>query len=439
MKYSNIFLIFALLLYVNSTKVGFEFASFAEVSEVSNTAYGKSLLETINLKLQKGGDIASVAKLLDFLLFRLNRDQEDNDSAWIKEKQRLDDKIDLLKKQIALLEKEIRDLVALRQYYEKLRDRVIANLKQYKAQYAANIKQLSDIQEKRQKDSEDFHRSKTEHLDIIKAISTVLDELAKLLGSISGEGKPEDVREISQEKRDRLYKSLLQISKDEAESLEYLQLVTSTKADQFSLNQLIEFLKKLRDSAQKSFNNDKKDDDASLKAFESLSSTLNNDNLKLGKMIEISEKNLKVYSNKIDEIKLEIIRKERIKANKEIELKNTIKEREVKEYQYNTEKEERNKERQIINKLQEISNKRIEQMYHYLNFNTAYNDMMSGKVELNNNNTSNINNLFNNMNNRNNANMNNNNMNDMNNINMNNNNMNDMNNSNMNNKNMNNK
>jgi len=439
MKYSNIFLIFALLLYVNSTKVGFEFASFAEVSEVSNTAYGKSLLETINLKLQKGGDIASVAKLLDFLLFRLNRDQEDNDSAWIKEKQRLDDKIDLLKKQIALLEKEIRDLVALRQYYEKLRVRVIANLKQYNAQYDANIKQLRDIQEKRQKDSEDFHRSKTEHLDIIKAISTVLDELAKLLGSISGEGKPEDVREISQEKRDRLYKSLLQISKDEAESLEYLQLVTSTKADQFSLNQLIEFLKKLRDSAQKSFNNDKKDDDASLKAFESLSSTLNNDNLKLGKMIEISEKNLKVYSNKIDEIKLEIIRKERIKANKEIELKNTIKEREVKEYQYNTEKEERNKERQIINKLQEISNKRIEQMYHYLNFNTAYNDMMSGKVELNNNNTSNINNLFNNMNNRNNANMNNNNMNDMNNINMNNNNMNDMNNSNMNNKNMNNK
>jgi uncharacterized coiled-coil DUF342 family protein len=159
LKITNILLIFALFIFANASDSTFEFASVAELSEIKADAYGKSLLETISLALQKNGSVNEVQKLLDDLLFKLEKDQEAATAAWNIENARLKAKIKRLAKEIEELRVEIDKLKRERAKYLKLIIRVKKNLIQYNKQLAEDHTQVTDLTKTRGEDAADFKRS----------------------------------------------------------------------------------------------------------------------------------------------------------------------------------------------------------------------------------------------------------------------------------------
>ena len=266
------------------------------------------------------------------------------------------------------MEIEILKLEEERQRYLKLIEKVKINLKQYNAQLLENVKQLKVLTNKRQEDNQDFIRSQSEHLDIIAAIETVVKELRQLVGSISGKGKPTHVSEISQEKRDRLFKGFLQITQDQDEIALFIQ--TATTADQEALNKLINLLLKLKLSIQSSYNDDKEAEKKSESLYKVLKNALEEDIKKLNIMITTSENNLKLYMKKVVYLTTKIKVKTILKNAKISERLATIKEREMKEKQYLSDKAEREREMAIIRRLQDIVKKRLANMTQYLKKNT---------------------------------------------------------------------
>src|SRR5206468_2241709 len=104
----NVILLVALLTISYSTS--FELTSLVEVQELKGSAYGNSLIETVSLSLQNGGNINDVQKLLDDLLFKLNQDQLNADRDWEKLNKTLTEKIAELKSTIEGLRVKIADL-----------------------------------------------------------------------------------------------------------------------------------------------------------------------------------------------------------------------------------------------------------------------------------------------------------------------------------------
>jgi hypothetical protein len=358
----NVLLVIALLFLSNT--YAFEFASFAETESIKADPYGKSLLETISLAMEKGGNIQEVQTLLDNLLFKLNKDQEDSDKAWVKENARLLAKIKKLTDEIEALRIEILKLKDERARYQILRDKVIANLKQYNKQRAADQAQARDLANKRVEDHNDFVKSQADHEAALNALDLVIAELKHLAGSVSGQGRPVDVAELSQEKRDGLYKSFLQITKNDEQAAAFLEV--ATQADQQALNKLISLLKKLKSSVEKSYNDDITAEAKSKRINEDLQATIKADIQKLTKMIVVSEKHLILYNKKIVQLTLEIESKTKIRNSKISERIATIKEREVKEAQYLADKAEREREMAVITKLQKIVKERLAKMSSYL-------------------------------------------------------------------------
>jgi len=251
MRITNTFLLIALLTFSYSN--AFDFASLAETNEINASPYGKSLLETVSLTLEQKGNVNEIQKLLNDLLYKLNQDQKKDDFAWKKENARLKAKIAKLTKEIESLRKHLLRLEADLTKYKKLRDQAAKNLNQYNNQLSANNKSLSRNSRRRKNDHAEFLKNQSDHTDVVNAINAVIRELKKLVGSVSA-GRPEHVRENKEERRDRLHKAFIQLSKDETEIQNFIQ--TATTADQKSLANLINALKKVRDSTKKSLNDD---------------------------------------------------------------------------------------------------------------------------------------------------------------------------------------
>jgi len=364
MKFNNILLIFALLLIVEASKVKFELANFSEISELQQTAYGKNLLETIMTTVKTGGNISKVKELLDELLFKLNKEQDKADLKWTSDINDLTESINKLKNQIDKLVTTILNLKAERNNFLKLEKGVIKNLSQYKKQLITNRKEIKDLKANRQKDKDNYKKAEDDHMDIINAVSVVTEELKKLIGSISGKNKPTTVEEISQEKRDKLYATFLEITKEDKEAAEFIEMATS--ADQDSLKTLMFLLNKLKLSAERSFNADKGAEKKSKKSYIHLLSFLKQDDKLLNKMITTAKRNLKKYKIKIVTLNFKIASKTNLKKSKLSGRKSKLKERDLKQIQYKHEKEERTSERKTIKKLQHIVKHRLESMSKYL-------------------------------------------------------------------------
>lgn len=372
MRSTNVILLFALLAisFANS----FEFNSLAEVQELKSSTYGNSLIQTISLSLQSNGNIADVQKLLDDLLFKLNQDQIHSDKEWEKTNKTLSNKIAELKTQIeqlrvkiAGIEKDIADYSAKIVKGNK-------NLVQYKSQVVHNSQQLASMKVHRKKDSDSFKTSQQEHNDILNAIELVIKELSKLTGSVSGKGRPVHVEKIEAEKRDDAYAATLmdsfaQITKDEAEAVMFTQLATT--ADQAALKKLIGLLKQLSESVKKSLNDEVEHEAQSKKIYQSLKTTLTEDNKKLNALITTQTQHVKDYTEKVAKLNIELTNNKKLKASKEAELVATVKLRQDKENQYNSDKAERNKEREIVQKLINIVKQRLSNMSKFLRSSTS--------------------------------------------------------------------
>jgi len=155
--------------------------------------------------------------------------------------------------------------------------------------------------------------------------------LSKLVGSISGEGKPTHVEDIAAEKRDREYKlkkSFVQITRDEEEALIFAELATT--ADQNALATLIGLLRQLSDSTKKSLNADEAQETESVNNYNKMKASLNADNVKLVQMIADQDKNQKTYDANVKRLTTEIAQLTALISSKEKERAATKKEQDDK-------------------------------------------------------------------------------------------------------------
>lgn len=372
MRSTNVLLILALISI--SAISAFEFNSLAEVQELKASSYGNSLIETISLSLQNSGSINDVQKLLDDLLFKLNKDQEDADKEWEKTNKTLTEKIENLKAEIETLRVKIAELEKEIADYKQKIATGNENLKQYNEDVAKNTKTLADLEATRKADNEAYKKAVQEHSDVINAIQAVVAELSKLKGSVSGVAKPTHVEEIAAEKRDREYKESLktafvQVTRDEQEAMIFAELATS--ADQAALGKLIGLLNDLENSVKKSLNDDEANEQASKATYQNLHDALVADNEKLAKLIVEQTNRIKEYTEKVAKLEVTLQETQKLKDNKEHELKLTIKERQDKENQYNSDKAERASEKAVIQRLQKIVQERLNNMSKFLRSNTG--------------------------------------------------------------------
>ena len=362
MRYTNTLLIIALLTfqYANS----FEFASLAEVAEINQTPYGKSLLETISLSLENKGNVNEVQQLLNDLLYKLNKDQDEDTATWTALDRRLRAKIAALIKEIERLRLEILRLAAELAKYEKLRDKAAANLIQYKKQLAANLKSLQNNDKRRAEDLADFKRSQAEHADMLNAIDAVVKELRKLIGSISGKFRPSHVKENKEEQRDRLAKAFLQLEPIDEDLKAFVEV--ATEVDQNALKNLIKKLREIRATTQASYNDDVAHEKNSEKMHKQLKELLTNDNKQLNSMIAQETRNHAAYVKKVAELKTKIFQTRKLRKAKQVELKTTQELRDAEERKYRERKAQRDEERRVIVKIQKIVATRLARMSAYL-------------------------------------------------------------------------
>ena len=363
MKGKSFILIVALVIFCTAAN-GFDIRSIPEMKELSSSEYGKSLLQTISLNLENGGSIQQILDLLNDLLSKLNQDQKNSDDAWVIEKKRLVDLIEEIQAKILELNKQLDAAKGEKARLEGLIKQAVDNLEQYNKQRSADQEEIANITEKRAKDKAEFSKSQDEHKLVIEAIDQVVEELSKLVGSISGEDKPEHVKEIEQEKRDRLAHAFLQITKDKEQANLFLQI--ATQADQDALKHLLELLAQLKEHLIRSGNADSQSEADSKERFEQLSKNLTDDIASLEQAIDRQEKNKKDYEEKLAAVNKTITDLEDLLKEKKNLLDLTQTELKTKEKQYNDDKTHRDQERVVILRLIKIVEDRLSKMSDFL-------------------------------------------------------------------------
>jgi hypothetical protein len=377
MKITNTLLLIALLTisFANS----FEITSMAELEEIKQSAFGKNLLETLSLSLEQG-NVGDVENLIAEMIRKLNLDQQVDTDRWRALDSRLKAEIEDLRQKIEKLRKEIIHNLAQKVKYEKLRDQALKNLNQYKAQRKANDAALIDNRNRRDADHADFVKSQAEHTDVLNALSAVLKELKALVGSVSGHGRPVHVRGGAEEARDAAWaaqrnakkqkkaksvkKAFIQISESEAEIQAFVEL--ATEADQRALAKLVHYIRKVRNSVRASANHDADHERKSLSTYNSLKSLLEKDNVKLDDMIVRETRNYNHYVKTIAELIKKIAQLRFLKRSYEATklAKEKLRAEEAKAHAER--KAERDEERRVMMKIQEIIKRRLAKMSDYL-------------------------------------------------------------------------
>jgi len=289
----------------------------------------------------KGGKIESIQALLDELLSKLNSDQRKADEDWAKEKKRLDTLIAKLENEITKLQNEIAGLEKEKATTEGKRAQAIKNIAQYKDQLNHDHATLKSLIKRRDEDNVRYQQSVRDHAALMEAINQVIAELSKLIGSVSGVGRPSHVKSIGQENRDAQWKAaqkakLIEIVGSEEEADAFLEL--ATEADQAALEKLIALLRNILNQAQKSLNDDERHERRSLATYKKLRADLESDINQLKTTLAKQNANLADYIKKINQLTVTIkIRTDLLNAKK-MELKNTITERANKLNQYMSDK-----------------------------------------------------------------------------------------------------
>lgn len=367
MRSTNVLLILVLL-SVQVFTVTIDFSSFVELSDLKGDSYAESLVQTINTALQnKGGRIEAIQDLLNELYNKLVTDQQTADKQWISREGQLNKTITETKLLIEKLAGEIalanKNLAITVTKISKSK----ANLKQYSSQLTSDQALVQTLHIKRNADAAIYKQNVQNHQDLLLALDSVIKELNKLRGSISGVGKPTHVSAISAETRDAAWKkaqpALLEIF-SEADVQNFLQV--ATEADQDQLSKLVDLLTALRRSSQKSLADDDENEQDSKKQFTLSLARLQSDITLLNASIKRQKENLTKYKRRKVSLQTEITTKTGLKVKNEKFLAQTIEIRRQEGLKYEADKRGRNREKAIIRKLQKIVDEKLARMKEFL-------------------------------------------------------------------------
>lgn len=367
-SYPNLILLLVLV-SVQVYTLRIDFSSFVELTDLKGDSYAESLVQTINTALaNKGGRIEAIQDLLTELYNKLVSDQTKADSDWAKREKSLNttitDTSNLIEKlatEIALAKKNLAETNS------KI-DKSNVNLKQYNSQKDADLSMVQTLHIKRNADASIYKTNIQNHQDLIMAIDAVVAELSKLKGSISGVNKPDHIKDIDAETRDRNFKNaakpaLLEIF-SESDIDSFLEVATS--ADQDQLAKLIDMLNSLKRSAQKSLADDDQNEQDSIKIFNVALARLEADIKLLTESIKRQQDNLAKYTAQKISLETEISDKSALKVKNEQFLAQTIEIRRQEKLKYESDMRGRNREKEIIKRLQKIVDEKLARMKEFL-------------------------------------------------------------------------
>jgi hypothetical protein len=346
-------------------------SSFTEFEEFKSDPIGKSLVETIQMTMEKsGGKVENVRNLLSQLKNKLLNEQKASDNAWAKEKRRLTNLIRSLGLEIASIRADLVNLRQQRVSFIKRRNRAQRNIKQYNSQRVRSQNTLNDLTVRRKQDKSNFQVSKNEHNALIDALGQVISHLARLRKSISGVGKPSHVSSTSSEKRDaawaRSKKALLEVmSEDEMNAL----VEVATQADQDALLRLLNILTRIQNGTKASLRDQEAHEQASKRTFNKLRTNLNNDVRTLRNVLKAQRKNLNKYNRKINELTVTIKLKNQLLKVRIASRKAAKAEKLQKHNKYHADRKQRHKELKVIRRLTNIVETRLASMSKYLSSN----------------------------------------------------------------------
>jgi len=348
--------------------VKFDFSSFVELSDLKGDSYAESLVQTINTALQnKGGKVEAIQDLLTELYNKLVSDQQAANKAWNTRETSLNKTISDTQATITKLTTEIATAQKhLANVIKKIKQAKV-NLKQYNSQLTNDNAMVATLGIKRKTDHATYKENVKNHQDLILALESVIKELAKLKGSISGVGRPANVQEIAAEKRDaawaKAHPSLLEIF-THADLQSFAQV--ATEADQDALTKLIGLLKNLKLSAEKSLQDDDQNEKDSIKFYKKSLTRLKSDISLLNTTIKRQNDNLTKYRRRRISLKTEITDKTNLLVKNQAFLATTIETRRTEKLKYEEDKRGRNREKSIIRKLQTIVDEKLARMKDYL-------------------------------------------------------------------------
>jgi len=367
-SYPNLILLLVLV-SVQVYTLRIDFSSFVELTDLKGDSYAESLVQTINTALaNKGGRIEAIQDLLTELYNKLVSDQTKANSDWAKREKSLNttitDTSNLIEKlatEIALAKKNLAETNS------KI-DKSNVNLKQYNSQKDADLSMVQTLHIKRNADASIYKTNIQNHQDLIMAIDAVVAELSKLKGSISGVNKPNHIKDIDAETRDRNFKNaakpaLLEIF-SESDIDSFLEVATS--ADQDQLAKLIDMLNSLKRSAQKSLADDDQNEQDSIKIFNVALARLEADIKLLTESIKRQLDNLAKYTAQKISLETEISDKSSLKVKNEQFLAQTIEIRRQEKLKYESDMRGRNREKEIIKRLQKIVDEKLARMKEFL-------------------------------------------------------------------------
>ena len=367
-SYPNLILLLVLV-SVQVYTLRIDFSSFVELTDLKGDSYAESLVQTINTALaNKGGRIEAIQDLLTELYNKLVSDQTKANSDWAKREKSLNttitDTSNLIEKlatEIALAKKNLAETNS------KI-DKSKVNLKQYNSQKDADLSMVQTLHIKRNADASIYKTNIQNHQDLIMAIDAVVAELSKLKGSISGVNKPVHIKDIDAETRDRNFKNaakpaLLEIF-SESDIDSFLEVATS--ADQDQLAKLIGMLNSLKRSAQKSLADDDQNEQDSIKIFNVALARLEADIKLLTESIKRQQDNLAKYTAQKISLETEISDKSALKVKNEQFLAQTIEIRRQEKLKYESDMRGRNREKEIIKRLQKIVDEKLARMKEFL-------------------------------------------------------------------------
>ena len=367
-SYPNLILLLVLV-SVQVYTLRIDFSSFVELTDLKGDSYAESLVQTINTALaNKGGRIEAIQDLLTELYNKLVSDQTKANSDWAKREKSLNttitDTSNLIEKlatEIALAKKNLAETNS------KI-DKSNVNLKQYNSQKDADLSMVQTLHIKRNADASIYKTNIQNHQDLIMAIDAVVAELSKLKGSISGVNKPDHIKDIDAETRDRNFKNaakpaLLEIF-SESDIDSFLEVATS--ADQDQLAKLIGMLNSLKRSAQKSLADDDQNEQDSIKIFNVALARLEADIKLLTESIKRQQDNLAKYTAQKISLETEISDKSALKVKNEQFLAQTIEIRRQEKLKYESDMRGRNREKEIIKRLQKIVDEKLARMKEFL-------------------------------------------------------------------------
>ena len=343
-----------------------DFSTIQELQELKQSTFASSLIETISLSLQSntGSESTEVLKMLTDLANQLNQDQTNDDATFNNKNNEFERHINALKAEIEKLYQEIELLSSKIADLTKLISVATKNIQAFNDRITNLRLEVVQLNNTFQKDTEYF----TERISSLGRVQqTLLNTIVKLNalnGSVSGQNRPDHVNQTSAEKRDSEWlnknvKSFLQADEEvkEGEYDNFLELTLN--ADQNALNTLTNLIKKIADDVLiKKITAEKYVLEFTEIYNQSLSAVRREKKLNKQALLKQTE-NKNIYENQRANLEKEKLQKEQRRNSLEKELKlNQDLQKKLSEVHI-MEKQERQNETDIVNKLIKIVETRL--------------------------------------------------------------------------------